>query len=162
MAQPKAERPNFKEYGISTKPTGMLDWSWAEEKLIKSRNYWICTTRPNGNPHSAPVWGVWMDGELYFSSAGSSAKATNLKKNSAVSVHLESGDEVVIVEGKATVVKDKGALKKLAVAYEAKYPGVRIDQEPLDKSPVFVVMPKKAYAWSEESFPNTATRWKFD
>jgi nitroimidazol reductase NimA-like FMN-containing flavoprotein (pyridoxamine 5'-phosphate oxidase superfamily) len=162
MAKPKAERPNFREYGISTKSKGMLDWMWAEEKLVKSRNYWICSTRPNGSPHSAPVWGVWMDSALYFSSAESSAKATNLKKNPAVSMHLESGDEVVIVEGKAVIVRDKAALTRLAKAYEAKYPGVRIDQEPFDKSPVFVVAPSIAYAWSEESFPNTATRWKFD
>src|SRR5262245_13556324 len=118
MAKPKAERPNFKEYGISTKSKGMLDWTWVEEKLVKSRNYWICTTRPNGSPHSAPVWGVWMDGALYFSSAESSAKAANLKKNPAVSMHLESGDEVVIVEGNAVIVSDGAALKRLANAYE--------------------------------------------
>ena len=162
MSTPKAERPKFKEYGISPKPKGMLEWKWAEEKLIKSRNYWICTTRPNGNPHSAPVWGVWMDGALYFSSAGTSAKVINLKKNPMVSMHLESGDEVVIVEGNAVMVKDSGVLKKLATVYADKYPGVHIDQEPLDKSPVFAFTPKLAYGWSEESFPNTATRWTFD
>src|SRR5437588_6876045 len=43
-----------------------LAWSHAEQRLVKSRNYWICTTRPDGRPHSAPVWGFWHDGSLYF------------------------------------------------------------------------------------------------
>jgi hypothetical protein len=39
-----------------------LPFSHAEERLAKSRNYWICTTRPDGRPHSFPVWGFWLDG----------------------------------------------------------------------------------------------------
>ena len=41
---PKGVKPNF------------VRWSFAEERLSKSHNYWICSTRPDGRPHSAPVW----------------------------------------------------------------------------------------------------------
>jgi hypothetical protein len=29
-----------------------LPWTHAEERLIKSRSYWICTARTDGRPHS--------------------------------------------------------------------------------------------------------------
>src|SRR5260370_21448742 len=38
-----------------------LPWEWATERLGRARNYWIATTRPNVQPHSRPVWGVWLD-----------------------------------------------------------------------------------------------------
>ncbi len=37
-------------------------------------NYWICTTRPDGRPHSIPVWGFWLDGGLYFGPAAPPAR----------------------------------------------------------------------------------------
>ncbi|MEI6136703.1 MAG: pyridoxamine 5'-phosphate oxidase family protein [Chloroflexota bacterium] len=30
-------------------------------RLRTAMNYWIATTRPDGRPHAAPVWGVWLD-----------------------------------------------------------------------------------------------------
>jgi len=59
----------------------------------RSRNYWICTSRPDGRPHSMPVWGFWTDGALYFGTERSSRKGKNLAHNYAVSVHLESHTE---------------------------------------------------------------------
>ena len=32
---------------------GTLAWSWAEERLIESRYYWVGTTWPEGRPHWA-------------------------------------------------------------------------------------------------------------
>ena len=90
-----------------------LPWSHAADRLASSRNYWICTVRPDGRPHSIPVWGLWVDDTLYFGTAHSSCKARNLARNAAVSVHLESGDDVVIIEGTAVEVSDRAALSKL-------------------------------------------------
>src|SRR5437868_4173625 len=67
-----------------------LPWTHAEERLIKSRSYWICTTRPDGRPHSIPVWGMWVDGAFYFGTGRETRKAKNIAKNPEVSVHLES------------------------------------------------------------------------
>jgi hypothetical protein len=41
--------------------SGKLSWMWAMERLSRARTYWIATTRPSGQPHSRPVWGVWLD-----------------------------------------------------------------------------------------------------
>src|SRR5712691_7751987 len=56
-----------------------LPWKWATERLTRARNYWIATTRPNGQPHSRPVWGVWLDDTFYFSTG--SLAAQNLAAN---------------------------------------------------------------------------------
>lgn len=107
-------------YGIKPRKR-YLPWSHAEQRLAGSRNYWICTTRPDGRPHSIPVWGFWIEGALYFGTARSSRKARNLAHNSAVSVHLESGDDVVILEGNAVEVTDPLTFKKVDGASQAKY-----------------------------------------
>jgi nitroimidazol reductase NimA-like FMN-containing flavoprotein (pyridoxamine 5'-phosphate oxidase superfamily) len=65
-------------YGISESAEGMLPWSWAEERLSDSRNYWVASTRPDGRPHLMPVWAVWVGDALYFSTARTSTKARNL------------------------------------------------------------------------------------
>ena len=44
-------------YGQPTSSDGPLDWSHAEQRLKRARNYWIATTRPDGTPHAVPVWG---------------------------------------------------------------------------------------------------------
>jgi len=158
--KPQRSRPGIKDYGISTKLTGMLEWTWAEERLVKSRNYWVCSTRPDGRPHAAPVWGVWLEGALYFGSSPSSVKARNLKANPAVSAHLESGDEAVMIEGRAVEATDRATLERMAAAYGAKYPGFRPALKPDEL--FLMVRPILALAWTETDYPNSATRWAFD
>jgi hypothetical protein len=60
MDKPRASRPYMPGYGIlgPTKGSGLLPWSWAEERLTASRNYWVASSWPDGRPHSMPVWGV--------------------------------------------------------------------------------------------------------
>ncbi len=75
-------------------------------------------------------------------------------------VHLESGDDVVIIEGTAERVRDVALLEGLVDPYERKY-GVRVDFT--DESfAVYVARPRRAFAWFERTFPTTATRWRFD
>jgi nitroimidazol reductase NimA-like FMN-containing flavoprotein (pyridoxamine 5'-phosphate oxidase superfamily) len=77
----------------------------------------------NGRPHSIPVWGFWIDGAFYFGTARSSRKARNLAQNPAASVHLDSGDDGVILEGTVVEVShnERAMLKKLDAAARAKY-----------------------------------------
>jgi hypothetical protein len=64
MATPRASRPHMPGYGSGgpTQGSGLLPWSWAEQRLLASRNYWVATSWPDGRPHVMPVWGVWHDG----------------------------------------------------------------------------------------------------
>jgi nitroimidazol reductase NimA-like FMN-containing flavoprotein (pyridoxamine 5'-phosphate oxidase superfamily) len=148
-------------YGISDEPEGMLSWDWAEEQMVKSRNYWICTTRPDGRPHASPVWGVWLDGALYFSCGPDSRKARNLAHSPEIVVHLESGDDAVIAEGSVEEMSADPALRtRIADVYEAKYPGFRPQFEESQK--FFVLRPRVVLAWKESEFLTSPTRWRFE
>jgi nitroimidazol reductase NimA-like FMN-containing flavoprotein (pyridoxamine 5'-phosphate oxidase superfamily) len=140
-----------------------LPFSHAETRLAKSRNYWICTARPDGRPHSIPVWGFWMDGAVYFGTARASRKSRNLAHHPAVSIHLDSGDDVVILEGTATEVdpNDKLTFKKLDAASRLKYK-MPMTAPPGGESVVYCVRPRVVLAWTEKDFPNNATRWELD
>ena len=146
-------------YGLKS-PHKFLPFTHAEERLAKSRNYWICTTRPDGRPHSIPVWGFWLDGSFYFGTARSTRKARNLAHNPAISIHLESGDDVVIVEGAAVEVDltNKPTLNKLDAASRAKY---KMPLMVIPESVLYCVRPRVVLAWTENDFPSNATRWQF-
>ncbi len=158
--KPRRLRPKMQNYGITGAEEGMLEWAWADERLATSRNYWIVTASLDGQPGAAPVWGVWMDGALYFGVDALSRKGRHLSANSRVIVHLESGDEVVIVEGRAETASDPQALARMQVLYEAKY-GHRPD--PTEPGSLYLrVAPTVALAWNEHDFPTSATRFEFD
>jgi PPOX class probable F420-dependent enzyme len=153
---PEPARPLIPaEYGVPDDASGaqLVPWSWADEQLREARNYWICTTRADGSPAASPVWALWRDGAVWFSCGATSLKARNLRRDPRVAVHLESGSDVVVLDGVAAEEELGG---ELAAAYEEKY-GMR----PPDDSPVFRVEPRCAYTWREESFPRSAVRWTF-
>lgn len=153
-------RPKMENYGISASPDGMLDWEWAESRLQASRNYWISTASPDGQPGAAPVWGVWLDGGLIFGVGTTSRKARHLLANSRVILHLESGDDVVIVEGRAEPLDDAAALAHMLPVYAEKY-GITPDvNDPV--SLYLRVTPQVALAWMEKDFPTSATRFEFE
>jgi pyridoxamine 5'-phosphate oxidase-like protein len=80
MEIPRASRPYMPGYGIARpeEGSGLLHWSWAAERLTTARNYWVATVWPDGRPHIMPVWGMWDDSTLWFSSAEGSRKVRNL------------------------------------------------------------------------------------
>ena len=136
-----------------------LPWKHAEERLARSRNYWICTSRPDGRAHSIPVWGFWMDHALFFGTARTTTKAKNIAVNPVISVHLESGDDVVILEGRVTEVsvEDAELLKRMDAASRAKY---KMPLMIMPESIIYRMRPRVVLAWSEKGFPKDATRWE--
>lgn len=155
-AEPRASRPYIEGYGIPKSNKGMLPWSHVSERMANARNYWVGTTRPDGRPHTAPVWGVWVDETFYHGGGPHTRKARNLTENPAIVIHLESGDNVVIIEGAAEKLTQENAdpalLERIDDAYEAKY-GMR------HGTPIWALRPRVAFAWTE--YPRTATRWLF-
>ena len=98
MRIPEPIRPSLSGYVEHGK---LLPWSWVDERMRTSRNYWIAT-KSRGFPSSRPVWGIWEDARLLFSSG--SQIGSNLVADDRVQVNLESGDELVIIEGTATAM----------------------------------------------------------
>src|SRR5947209_16973405 len=113
---PEPDQPRM--YGGHLEPV-RLPWRWATERLTKARNYWIATTRPDGKPHSRPVWGVWLENAFYFSTG--SLAAPNLASRPAITVHLESGSQVVIIEGVAEPISDIVLVEQVVSLYNQKY-----------------------------------------
>ena len=104
--EPKASRPYVEGYGIPKNMKGALPWSFVGERMAKSKNYWICTSSPEGLPHTVPTWGVWVDDAVYFGGSPKTRWGRNLAANPAVAVHLEDGTEVVILEGTVRRITD--------------------------------------------------------
>jgi hypothetical protein len=149
----------MKGYGIPKDRKGMLEWNVVSRQLLKSRNYWIATTRPDGLPHAAPVWGIWLDGALYFGTDRRSRKARNLATNQGAVIHLESGDDAVILEGVAEEIVDRSVIGRIDAAYLAKYK-MLLTEAP-GELVIYAVRPRVALAWRERDFPRSATRWRF-
>lgn len=143
--------------------TERIPTAWAEVRLrlVQARNYWIVTHRPDGRPHAAPVWGVWLDGRVCFSTSPDAVKARNLTADARVVVNLESADNVVILEGTAAPLEGAD-LARADELYAAKYvlprTGERIG---IGTGPAWAVTPQIGHSWSEVAFPETMTRWRF-
>jgi hypothetical protein len=161
---PRASRPHMPGYGLPKGSKGLLPWAWAEQRLKKSHNYWITTVRPDGNPHTMVVWGLWMDGVFLFSTGSQSRKARNLKHNSSCVVCNEDASEAVIIEGTAEKLRDVAQIRKILKIYEKKYKfdmsGFEADILSL-KEPIFAVRPRVVFGLDEKKSMNSATRWKF-
>ena len=148
-------------YGIKEPKDGkgFLDWQHVVEHMQAAHNYWVVTTG-KGRPHTMPVWGVWVNDAFYFGTDRRTRKARNLTANPAVSVHLESGNEVLILEGAGIEITDKKQIAAMDAAYYKKY-----KTHPLEipgDIVIYEVKPRVALAWSESNFPATATRWLND
>lgn len=160
---PKGSRPHIPGYGLAEGSKGLLPWSWAEQRLKKSHNYWITTVRPDGSPHTMVVWGLWQDRRLLFSTGSKSRKARNLAQNANCVICTEHAHEAIIVEGVAEIA-DVAARRKLIPAYERKYKwdlsSMKDDMLSM-KEPVFAVRPRVVFALWEKYFQTRSTRWKF-
>ncbi|MCA9874831.1 MAG: pyridoxamine 5'-phosphate oxidase family protein [Anaerolineales bacterium] len=159
--RPTASRPTMPGYGINEAADGLLAWEHVSRQLAEARNYWLCTTRPDGRPHAAPVWGLWLDETFYFGTGQNSVKGRNLAHNPAVSLHLESGDDVVILEGAVAEVTDRPLLRHIYDLYGQKYGLDMSESAEEGAGPTYALRPAIAFAWLERDFPNTATRFSF-
>lgn len=134
----------------------MLPWEFVREKVANDQNYWIVTSRPDGRPHARPTWGVWVD-DTFYCGGERTRWVRNLAVDPRITVHRESGETVVIIEGVAERIADETAdpalVEGLDAAYEGKY-GIE------HGTPFFAVRPRRVFAWSD--YPTDATRWEFD
>jgi general stress protein 26 len=156
--QPITERPFMPGYGIEAGPTGLLPWSWAERQLIESRHVWVATNDEDGSPRLAVVWGVWLDGVLYFSTGRSSRKARNLAADPRCAITPGDGDEALSLKGTARRVTDWEAIATVERGFVAKYGEGFPDAE---NDPLYALDLVTAYGVREAAFTASATRWRF-
>ena len=161
--EPSSGRPYMPGYGIlpATEGSGLLDWSWAVERLERSHDYWVGTTWPDGRPHLTPVWGAWLDDAVWFSCSGNSRKTRNLQRDPRCSVATDNPYEPVVVDAVAERISDATAIRSFTDAVNAKYEtdyGVDF----FEGNALFVGRPQSVFALDEADFAGSPTRWRFE
>lgn len=153
-------RPVMPGYGAPEELDGTLEWSEVAARLAAGQSYWVCTASSDGVPHAVPVWAAFVD-DTFHIGAGGPRTVRNLRQNPRVSIHLESGTEVVIAEGTVEALGQPDPA--VAQAVDDQY-GEKYDWRPSSESPDggigegwHVLRPTKVIAWT--SFPTDATRW---
>ncbi len=156
---PIASRPVMPAgYGTRNSRKGLLNWTWARERLTKSHNYVIVTVRPDGRPHAMGMHGLWFEDNFYFGTGDTTRKAKNLAANSNCIIITEQLDELIIVEGTAKTVRHDTVPQRLSDASKQKY-GWPVD--PGADGVLFKVEPRIVFALPEKQFATALTRWKF-
>ena len=144
-------------------PGNALSWPEVAARLAPARTYWLGTTSPGGAPHAAPVWGVVLGDTLYLYSERRTRKARNLAADPRVVVHLDSGEDVVIVHGIADDLGSPGQLPEVVTALAAKYSSPDDRQYLPDADPdfdvVYAIRPRSAMVWKLSDYDNSQRRW---
>lgn len=163
MAEPLVDRPHVPGYEIPVSKQGLLPWSWARERLDRAIVYWLATTGTDGAPHLIPIWGAWVD-ERWYVEGGPTRWQRNLRENPKLAIHVEFGDEIVIVEGSAVeLFAPVPPLSDSILAGYAKYRdagGYEASASHWADGGLWQMRPIKAFAWSQ--FPKDTTRFRFE
>ncbi len=165
MDEPRASRPWMPGYGTlpEHEGTGLLPWSWALEQLKTSHNYWLVTADAGGGPHLMPVWAVWDDGILWFSSSRGSRKVRNLRADPRCVLSTEDANNPMIMRGTAELVTDAAELQRILDLENAKY-GTDYGMELFDPEVncVFRFTPTWAFGLLQDDFAGSPTRWRLN
>lgn len=161
----KVDRPVMPDgYGVES-AGDFLKWEEITDRLAGARNYWLSTSRPGGQPHVVPRWGVWLDDAFWYDGSPETRHVKNLAANPLCVLHLESGDEVTIVEGRSVAsVPVGGELgERLSAEYGRKYaptyePGPDAWSDEIAGG-LRVLRPAKVIAWTD--YPKGLTRFTF-
>jgi nitroimidazol reductase NimA-like FMN-containing flavoprotein (pyridoxamine 5'-phosphate oxidase superfamily) len=141
----------------------MLDWSWAEDRLVSSKNYWVGTVWPDNRPHIMAVWAVWHDGGLWFSSSKPSRKIQNLSQNPNCVVTTDNPWEPVVLDGTAEVITEMEQIAAFLENTNRKYDtNYAVDfLDPAVNSTVRVA-PRWVFSLTEDDFGGSPTKWVFE
>lgn len=130
----RASAPKFAPASAS-----LLDWDWTLDLLASSRNAWLATIRADGRPHVAPLWLVVVERAIWFWTLDTTTKGKNLARDSHAVLHVESGDDVAIIEGRAA---RRDVTPNVLDAYAAKY-----ESSDLDPGAFWTIEVESGRAW---------------
>lgn len=151
MPDPKISRPKLPK-GYADNPASYVTWGWVAAQLTESKNYWLCSVRPDGRPHVVPRWGAFLDNKFYYDGSPETRHARNIVENPHVSLHLESGTQVIILEGTSQPAgrPDPEFAKRLAEAISGKYGNQGYSPKPdqWDEGGLYVFTPRQCIAWT--------------
>jgi hypothetical protein len=107
------------------------------------------------------VWGVWSGGSLHLS-IGSPVVRRQLADDDRLTVHLDSGVDVVVLEGSADTERstDAAVLERYRTKYDSSYDVAEYGQ-------LTVVQPTTVLAWRAAGWAGRdgfrqSGKWRFD
>ena len=115
------------------------------ERLRDDRNVWMATTRPDGRPHLAPLWFVYVDDRVWIGTGQGSVRVANLGANPHAAISLEDGVDPITAEGTVEIhVRHRPA--PVVAAFAAKY-GWDITEETDEDVGVVVLLEFRPTKW---------------
>jgi nitroimidazol reductase NimA-like FMN-containing flavoprotein (pyridoxamine 5'-phosphate oxidase superfamily) len=81
---------------------GEVQGFMSHERLVS-----FATVDLRSKPHIVPVFFTYDHGKVYIQTDRNSVKVRNLMRNSNVAVAVHSGEEAVIIRGKARIIKSE-------------------------------------------------------
>jgi PPOX class probable F420-dependent enzyme len=151
-------------YGIlpADQGSGLLPWAEAGRRLTVSHDFWVATARPDGRPHVMPVWGVWLEGRLWFSSSLGSRKARNLAADPRCTITTDDALNPVVIDGVAERVTDAGRIAAFVAAVNAKYDAdMTVEFQDPAVNGTYAVRAITVIAMTHGDFTGSPTRWRF-
>lgn len=159
--RPRRVRPKFPEkWHVPNDPKMWITWEHANKKLAGETVYWVSTASPLGQPLAVPVWGIWKQNRFYFETAPYSVKGSNLLNNQSLFVHVQDGNDTVILEGKAQKEKRSEKLNRLKNDYTRKYQHTPDWSNERDQI-VFRVEPRIGHAWKAPRMHRSLVKFIF-
>jgi nitroimidazol reductase NimA-like FMN-containing flavoprotein (pyridoxamine 5'-phosphate oxidase superfamily) len=147
----KISRPSFPP-GYADHPTSEVAWEYVEQKLTEAKHYWLCSVQADSRPHCVPRWAVYLDGRIYYDGSPETRHARNILEKPHVTLHLESGEKAIIMEGESRPA-DKPSVElaqRLSEAYKSKYAedGYAPEPDQWDEGGLYVFTPRQCLAWT--------------
>ena len=146
-------------------PDNALSWPEVAARLAVARNYWLSTASPDGARTRPRYGGVVIEHTLYLYSERRTRKARNLAADPRLVVHLESGDDVVIVRGTAADLGHPAQVPAVIAALAAKYTSPADRRDLPDADPafdvVYAVRPQSAMTWRLPDYEASQRRWTY-
>jgi hypothetical protein len=177
MTGPRGEALSREGKGTeATTPTGRdhpIAWDEVTRRFAEGGWFWLSTVRPEGAPHTRPVFAAWAGSTFFVASKDTARKSRNLAANAHCSLGRDTGDLHVVVEGTARRVTDTGSLERAVAAFADVYGwpttvvGDQLDAPygaPTSGGPpydVYEVQPVTAFAFPADGESVTPTRWRF-
>lgn len=90
-------------------------------RLATEWHAWLSTVRPDGSPHTTPVWFVHLRERWWVGMDSGTVKVRNTTRNPRVSLALEDGRYPVVAEGEVVTAARLPFPGDVVEAFRAKY-----------------------------------------
>jgi len=115
------------------------------KRFAESDCSWLGSTRPDGRPHSAPVWHVWHQGRIYVITTSKAVKITNIQHYPSIVISHPDPMNPIIIEGWAILTP--AVRPQLQPLFAAKYDW-DIETSP-NYDAIIEIVPTKLLAWGQ-------------